>query len=96
MNKYEITFIVKPDLDENTIKSVFESMKNALVSCKANILEEKELGQKELAYEIKKYKNGYYFYLLVESENADATREFDRLALINENIIRHLVVKRDE
>ena len=96
MRKYEIMFIVKPDLEESAIKEVFESMKGVLESKKAKILESKEMGQRELAYEIKKYKNGYYFYLLVEEENADAINEFDRLALINENIIRHLIVKVEE
>ena len=96
MRKYEIMFIVKPDLEEGAIKEVFDSMKGVLESKKAKILEAKEMGQRELAYEINKYKNGYYFYFLIEEENADAINEFDRLALINENIIRHLVVRVEE
>ena len=96
MRKYEIMFIVKPDLAEGTIKEVFESMKGVLESKKAKILDTKDMGQRELAYEIKKYKNGYYFYFLIEEENAEAINEFDRLALINENIIRHLIVRIDE
>ena len=96
MRKYEIMFIVKPDLEESAIKEVFESMKGVLESKKAKILESKEMGQRELAYEIKKKKNGYYFYFLIEEENAEAINEFDRLALINENIIRHLVVRVEE
>ena len=96
MRKYEIMFIVKPDLEEGTIKEVFESMKGVLESKKAKILDTKDMGQRELAYEIKKYKNGYYFYFLIEEENAEAINEFERLALINENIIRHLVVKVEE
>ena len=55
----------------------------------------KELGQKELAYEIKKHKSGYYFLINVES-NVDAINEFDRVALISEEIIRHLIVKLDK
>ncbi|MCI8568323.1 MAG: 30S ribosomal protein S6, partial [Bacilli bacterium] len=51
------------------------------------------MGQRELAYEIKKYKNGYYFLFNVEANNADAIKEFDRLALISEDIIRHIVIK---
>ena len=93
MRKYEITFIIRPDVDEAAAKSVFESMKEVLESNKAKVVEAKELGQKELAYEIKKYKNGYYFFFVVEEENASAVNEFDRLALINDNIIRHLVVR---
>ena len=96
MRKYEIMFIVKPDLEEGAIKSVFDSMKGVLEGKKAKILEAKEMGQRELAYEINKYKNGYYFYFLIEEENAEAINEFDRLALINENIIRHLIVRVEE
>ena len=96
MNKYELIFIVKPDLEESQIKGVNDSVKAMLSEMKANILEEKEWGQKELAYEIKKYKAGYYFYYLIEEKDTKAVKEFDRVALINENIIRHLVVKVEE
>lgn len=96
MRKYEIMFIVKPDLEEGAVKSVFDSVKTLLEEQKANIVEAKEMGQKELAYEVNKYKNGYYFYFLVEANDAKAVKEFDRVALINENIIRHLVVKVEE
>ncbi len=96
MNKYELIFIVKPDLEENQIKAVNDSIKTLLESKKATIVETKEWGQKELAHEINKYKTGYYFYYLVEEDGSDAVKEFDRVALINENIIRHIVVKVEE
>lgn len=96
MKKYEIVFIVRPDLEEANIKSVVDSMKTLVESKGAKILEVKEMGQRELAYEINKYKNGYYFLFVIESENNDATVEFDRVALINEDIIRHLIVKVEE
>ena len=96
MRKYEIMFIVKPDLEEANITEVANSMKELLVSNNATILEETAMGQRELAYEINKYKTGYYFLSVIESENDDAVNEFDRVALINENIIRHLIVRTDE
>ena len=96
MNKYELIFIVKPDVEESQIKGVNDSIKSMLESKKANILEAKEWGQKELAYEIDKYKTGYYFYYLIEEKGSKAVKEFDRVALINENIIRHIVVKVEE
>lgn len=96
MKKYEIMFIVKPDLEETNIKAVADSMKELLVSKKANIVEETVMGQRELAYEIKKYKTGYYFLFIVETEDNEAIKEFDRVALINENIIRHLIIKAEE
>ncbi len=93
MRKYEIMFIVKPDLEETAIKQVAQDMKNVLENNNAKVLELKEMGQRDLAYEINKYKTGYYFLFTIETENLNATKEFDRLSLINENILRHLIVK---
>jgi len=96
MRKYEIMFIVRPDLEEASIKKVAEDMKKVLSSKNAKVLDVKEMGQKELAYEMNKYKTGYYFLFTIESETDEATKEFDRLALISEDIIRHLIVKVEE
>lgn len=95
MNKYEIMFIVKPDLEETAIKSEAENLKKVLTNLEAKIVEEKVMGQRELAYEIKKYKNGYYFLFVVEGSH-EAIKEFDRLAGINENILRHLIIRKED
>ena len=96
MRKYEVMFIVRPDLEEANITSIANSMKELLTSKNATILEETAMGQRELAYEIKKFKTGYYFLFIIEAENNEAIKEFERVALINENIIRHLIVKSEE
>ena len=57
----------------------------------ANVTDAKELGQKQLAYEIKKYKTGYYFLINLQAENDKSLKEFDRLALISNDVIRHLI-----
>ena len=67
-------------------------MKKVLADNGAKFLEEKSLGQKELAYEINKFKTGYYYLFVVEAESK-ATKEFERVARINESLLRHLVVK---
>ncbi len=92
MNKYEIMFIVKSDMEEAEIKNTAEAMKKVLTDKGAKLLEEKAMGQRELAYEIQKMKTGYYFLYIVEAES-DAVSEFDRVSGINENILRHLIVK---
>ena len=92
MNKYEIIFIVRPDMEEAEIKNTAEAMKKVLTDKKATIVEEKFMGQKELAYEIKKFKTGYYYFLVVEADKT-AEQEFNRVARINENLLRHLIVR---
>ena len=95
MTNYEIMFIVKPDLEEAAIKKEAENLKKVLTDAKCKINEKKAMGQRELAYEMNKYKNGYYFLYVVEATK-EAVAEFDRLARINENILRHLVIRVDD
>ena len=92
MNKYELMFIVRSDMEEAEIKSTAENMKKILSDNKATIVEEKVMGQKELAYEINKMKTGYYFLYVVEA-SSEAIDEFTRVAGINENILRYLTIK---
>ena len=92
MNKYEIMFIVKPDMEEAEIKKTADTMKKVLTDKKAKFVSEKEMGQKELAYEINKFKTGYYFLFVVEADST-AIEEFDRVVRINENLLRHLVIR---
>ena len=96
MTKYEIIFIVQPNLEEEALKKVVKSLEKTLTSNNAVITLSKELGQKEFAYEIKKYKSGYYFLYNIEAKNDKAVKEFDRVALINENVIRHLIINLDK
>ena len=96
MRKYEIMFIVRPDCDEATMKNVVKKLEKALTDNKAIITLSKELGQKEFAYEIKKFKSGYYFLYNIEASDDAAIKEFDRVARIDENIVRHLVINLDK
>ena len=95
MNKYEIMFIVKADIAEDEVKNTVSSFEKVLTDKGAKIIESKDLGQKKLAYEIKKQVRGYYNLLNVECDS-EAVKEFDRKALIDENIIRHLIIKEEE
>lgn len=94
MRNYELMFVVRPTLEEEATLTVLANMKNVLEQQKAKIVTEKNMGRRELAYEVKGFKNGNYFLLVVEA-TPEAVKEFDRVANINEDIIRHIVVKVD-
>ena len=96
MKKYEIMFIVQPNLESEVLKKTVSDLEKIFTNNKATITLSKELGQKELAYEIKKYKSGYYYLYNIETENDKAIKEFDRIARINENVIRHLIINLDK
>lgn len=95
MRKYEIMFIVKATIESDTVDKTAETFKKILTDNKAKVIDFKPLGEKKLAYPIKKELNGYYFVMQIEA-NAEAISEFDRKALIDENMLRHLIIKLDE
>ena len=91
MKNYEIMFIVKPTLSEEDIKKVVKNFQDVITNNGGKITETVEMGQRELAYEIKKFKSGYYYVITLEANDDKAIKEFDRLALISNDIIRHLI-----
>ena len=95
MNKYEIMFIVKADIAEEEVANVVKSFESIITDMGGKILNSKDLGQKKLDYEIEKQVRGYYHLLNVECESK-AVKEFDRKALIDERILRHLIIKEEE
>lgn len=95
MRKYEIMYIVKTTLEKDNVKSINDEFQKIFTSRKSKIVEFKDLGQKKLAYPIKKEINGNYYLLTVEA-NTDALDEFKRKISINENVIRHVIIRLDE
>lgn len=56
MNKYEIMFIVKPDVEEDARNKLIESFKGVLTANDGTIDSIDEWGLRDLAYEIEDYK----------------------------------------
>lgn len=99
MKNYEIMFIVRPTLAEDEIKKVASNFQKTLETNGAKVLNVDAWGQKALAYDIKLgnnvYKSGYYFVVDIEAGDDKAINEFNRLALISSDIIRHLIIKKE-
>ena len=95
MNKYEIMFIVKATMESDEVAKTASAMQDIITNEKSKVVDFKELGEKKLAYTIKKEINGYYFVMQVEATK-EAIAELDRKALLDEKVLRHLIIKLDE
>lgn len=95
MRKYEVMFIVKSTLGSADAKKCAESIKKIVTDNKGKVLEFNELGEKKLAYPVKKEISGYYTIMKIEVNN-EARSEFDRKISLNENVLRHLITLLDE
>ncbi|MDG5789419.1 30S ribosomal protein S6 [Evansella sp. AB-P1] len=95
MRKYEIMYIVRPNLEEAATKEVVERFNTILTDNGAEVEKAEEKGKRRLAYEINDFKEGYYVLLNVNAPT-EAIDEFNRLVRINDNILRHIVVRDEE
>ena len=93
MRKYEIMFIARPTLSEEEKKNVISKFTKILTDNKATITNEKDMGQRELAYEIKDFKTGFYYLVNLEADDDAAINEFDRQAKNTSDIVRHLITR---
>ena len=92
---YEILYIIRPDIDEENKKALVERFDGGLNDNGAEITESKDWAKRRFAYEIEDYKEGTYHLVNLTSENSDVIDEFERLARINDDILRHMVVRLD-
>ena len=100
MRNYEIMFIVRPTLGEDEIKKVASNFQKTLETNGAKVTGVDAWGQKPLAYEIKvgnnTYKSGYYFVVNIEAGDDKAIKEFERVALISQDVIRHIIINKED
>lgn len=91
MKKYEVMYIIRPELDEDAKKALVEEINNVFVNKASTVEKVDEWGLRDLAYEIKGCTKGYYVVLNVNA-TVEAIDEFTRVANIKENIIRYIAV----
>lgn len=92
MKKYEIMYIIRPNLEEEPRKALIEELNNVLKGLESNVVKVSEWGLRTLEYEIQKFKKGYYVVLDVEATE-EARAEFDRIIRIKEDVIRYLIIR---
>ena len=94
--KYEIMYIIRPNIDEEAKTALIERFDAILKDNGAEVIESKDWEKRRLAYEMNGYREGIYHIVKVYSpSSATAVNEFDRLAKINDDIIRHMIVKEE-
>lgn len=93
--KYEILYIIRPDLDEDSKKALIDRYNTILSDNGAEISESKDWAKRRFAYEIQGYKEGTYHLVTLTTDQVDAINEFERLVRIDDDVLRHMVVRLD-
>lgn len=90
MKNYELVYVLKPVIEDEAKDAVLDKVK-AIIETSGEVASVDVWGNKKLAYEIQKYREG--FYVLVNFKaTVDVPKEIDRNLKINDNVIRHMIV----
>ena len=95
MRKYEIMFIVDPNLPEDDIDKLNSQVESLVSEGGGNVLETEKMGRRRLAYEIKRREEGFYVLLTVEA-NGEIINEVERRFRVLDSVLRYITVRIDE
>ena len=92
--KYESMVVFSPSLTDEALKEENEKILSFIKDNDGEILKTDEWGKKTLAYEIKKFNEGFYIVNYFNLEPAK-TYDLERIYRLNENIIRYNLLAND-
>jgi small subunit ribosomal protein S6 len=95
MRPYELMYLIQPTADEERLTAVSDRLQQSIGSLGGKVEKVTPPVRRRLAYEIGKYRDGQYG-VLEYSLPPDQSREFERTIKLTEDILRHIVIRRDE
>lgn len=91
-NFYESMFIVDVTGGEDAVKASVEKFVGLINANSETVYEVNEWGKRRLAYPINDKPEGYYVVVTFKAD-PEFPAEFERLATIDENILRSMVIR---
>jgi small subunit ribosomal protein S6 len=95
MREYELTFIVRSDVEESDQTAVIDRVKSLITNNGGEVVKLDLWGTRRLAYPIKDVREGQYVFMITNLP-AQSVIEVERGIKLTENILRHLFVRVEE
>ena len=93
---YEVMYIIQPDFDsEELLESAIEKVNSTIESTGGEIVSQKKVGKRRLAYEIDDYKEGVYMLINVQAEHS-IVPVLEHFFKVNEGYLRYMILRLDE
>ncbi|MGI6553177.1 MAG: 30S ribosomal protein S6 [Clostridia bacterium] len=95
MRNYEALYVLRPDLGEEETEALVNRFQEVVVENGGELVKLDKWGKRRLAYEVKKFREG--FYVLMQFRGAAAVaQELERILKITDGVIRQLVVRLED
>ena len=85
-------YIVQPNLEDEALEEAVLKVKELIEREKGEVISFKKMGKRKLAYEIKDFKEGFYFVANVKAE-ANVVPALDHFFKVNEGYLRYIVIR---
>lgn len=95
MNKYELAVVVSAKIEDDVRTATLERVKEIITKHGGTITNVDEWGKKRLAYEVRKMREAFYYFIQFDGA-ATVPGEVESRVRLMENVVRYLVVKQDE
>ena len=96
MKQYELAVVLRVTMEEEERAKMIEKIKDYIVRFGGNTTKvDDSFGKKKLAYEIQKMREGYYYFIHSETEDANCPNELEAHIRIMEEVIRYLCVRQE-
>ncbi len=95
MRKYEMMFIVRPDLPEEEVTKLIAQMEGVVAGAGGKIEKVDKMGRRRLAYRVKKNREGFYVLFTAEG-TGETIKEFERRLKVTDAVIKFMTVRIDE
>ena len=94
--EYELMVVLSPGVEGEDVPERIDALKSLLTDNGHEVSEVIDWGRRRLAYPIKSNFEGHYLIAHYSAEGAADNREVERSLRIDEQVLRHLVVRRDD
>ena len=94
MYDYELALIIRPEVEEEGQQALIERLSEMLTSAGGQVTDVESWGRRRLAYPIRKIQEGFYYFIQGQF-SASVLPELERTIKLNEDILRHMVIRTD-
>lgn len=95
MRNYELAYIARPDLDEETLSELQAQIQAWIETAGGEVVEVETWGRRRLAYPVQDHRDGYYYFIHSQMPS-DGPAALERDLQVTEGVLRYMVTRRDE
>ena len=92
---YELMYIVRPELDDEALRTATESVDTLIRDRGGTVGKTTMWGKRRRAYEVDRLRDGHYVITLLQLDGTKVA-DLERALQIHDTVFRHLLVRGDE